>query len=355
MANTSPTILRIDARRPQPVILRQAVAALRAGELVVLPTDTVYGLAAHPASADWEERLYKAKERDRGKPIPILAAGLDAVERAGAVLGPQARRLARQYWPGPLTLVLTCGSRTEGFRVPDHPVTLAILRAAGGLLRVTSANLSGDPAARDARTAARALGASVRLVLDAGPSPLGVESTVVRATGGDLEILRPGAIDAASIHRKPLVLFVCTGNVCRSPMAEGLLRHWLGPDSPWEVRSAGVSAMAGMPASEAAQVALGEKGIDLGSHRSQPLTQALVDAADLIVVMTADHKRIVLRRFQRIGPKVFLLNAFGYPRSDEDIADPIGMSTDEYRRVRDGMNAVMPDLVLHLHELMKST
>jgi tRNA threonylcarbamoyl adenosine modification protein (Sua5/YciO/YrdC/YwlC family) len=353
MATDNPSILAVDARRPQASAIRAAVKALRTGDLVVLPTETVYGVAADPAVAGAEDRIYAAKERDRGKPIPLMAADLEAVVRAGGQLGPRARRLAIRYWPGPLTLVVKCGGRREGFRVPDHPVTLAVLKALGGVLRVTSANLSGEPAARTAREAAAALGNSVRLVLDGGPSPLGVESTVVQADTDELKILREGFISGEAIMKHPLVLFVCTGNVCRSPMAEALLRHWLGPDTEWDVQSAGVAAFDGMPASQAAQVVLAEKGLDLGAHRSQCLDQALVDDADLIVVMTNDHQRAVRQRFLRTDRKVFLLNAFSYARRDRDIEDPIGTSNDVYRAVRDEMNAVMPDLVLYLHEQMK--
>ena len=348
MGGPDPRMVRVNSAKPQARAIAEAADVLRRGGLVILPTDTVYGVAAAPGN---EEKIYNAKSRDRGKPIPLLVADTAGVDRCGGAMGWRARLLARRYWPGPLTLVLPVAKGTEGFRVPDHPVALALIRAAGGALRVTSANLSGAPAARDAQSAAEALAGSVELVLDAGPSPLGAESTVVEAIGDTLRVLRAGAIPQAAIMAKPMVLFVCTGNVCRSPMAEYLLKHWLGPDPKWDVKSAGVSTDDGMPASEAASVVLAEKGIDLSSHASNQLDRGLVDAAQLIVVMTGAHRDIVLRRFPEARNRIFLLKSFGHTARDEDVEDPIGMSVDEYRRVRDEIDAVMPDLLLYLHEL----
>lgn len=350
MPAPEPTLLRVNARRPGQAAIERAALLLREGRLVVLPTDTVYGVAADPAVAGAEDRIYEAKGRDRGKPIPFLISDAAQVARAGAVMGWRARRLARRYWPGPLTLVLRTGKVFEGFRVPDHPVTLAVLHATGGVLRVTSANLSGEPAARDAHAAAAALAGHVALVLDAGVAPLGAESTVVQEEGETLRILRQGVLPAEAIHARPLVVMVCTGNICRSPMAEQLLLHWLGPDTPWEVRSAGIAAVSGLPASEEAVIALAEKNLDASRHVSRVLDQGLVDAADHIVVMTDDHRRMVQRRFPGAKGKVSLLKSYGPAGDGGDIEDPIGLSLAAYRQARDEMNAVMPDLVLHLHE-----
>lgn len=176
--------------------IREAASALRDGALAIIPTETVYGLAGDPRVAGVMEKMFEAKGRDRGKPIPCLAADVAAVEAAGAVLGEPERRLARLFWPGPLTMVLRAGSGTEGFRVPDHAVTLALLREVGGILRATSANRSGEPPALTAEEAMEALGDSVDVVVDAGRVPGGVASTVVRVEGTELRFLRAGAIPA---------------------------------------------------------------------------------------------------------------------------------------------------------------
>ena len=181
--------------------IREAVKTLAAGELVVVPTDTVYGVAADPKVPGAEERIFAAKSRDRGKPIPLLAAGLPEVEKLGAVLGEVERRLAGAFWPGPLTLVLKVGDAEEGLRVPDCPAARALIREAGGVLRVTSANQSGEPAALDARQAAAALAGFVTLVLDAGPAPGGTASSVVRVEAGRVLLLREGALSAADLRR----------------------------------------------------------------------------------------------------------------------------------------------------------
>ena len=170
------------------------VSALKEGRLVILPTETVYGLAADPTLPGAMEQIFKAKGRPDDKPIPLLASDAGTIENSGCDLGRVGRKLAAAFWPGPLTLVVKTSEGFKGFRVPDYPVTQAVLRPWGRLLAVTSANRSGEPAATRADEAAQALGSSVAYVLDAGPSPGGVPSTVVKIDGDRIEILREGAI-----------------------------------------------------------------------------------------------------------------------------------------------------------------
>ena len=182
--------------------IRRAAALVRAGELAVIPTETVYGVAARAEDPAALAKLYAAKGRDEAKQIARFAADLAAVRAAGIRVDAVAERLAAAFWPGPLTLVLTNGrGGWDGFRVPDHPVALAWLRELDFLPAVTSANRSGEPAALTAAAAWAALAPHVALVLDGGPVRGGRASTVAKVTDGGVEILRAGPIGAEALAR----------------------------------------------------------------------------------------------------------------------------------------------------------
>ena len=167
--------------------LESAVDSLMGGGVVVIPTDTVYGLAAHPDFPVAVERLYTIKDRDACKPIALLAS--DAVG-AGRFIGAEAAAVGARHWPGALTVV----SNGEGVRVPNHEWTRSLIARCGGALRVTSANLSGRRPATDAPAALADVGLSADLVVDGGVSPGGEASTVVSVDGEALTMLRPGPV-----------------------------------------------------------------------------------------------------------------------------------------------------------------
>ena len=172
-------------------VFQQAAEVLNGGGVAVIPTDTVYGLAARPDFAEAVDRLYTIKGREAKKPIALLASDVAAIELFGYPIEGKARELAEKHWPGALTLVVG----KEGFRIPDHAETRELIAACGGVLRVTSANLSGRRPATDAPQALRDVGLSADYVVDDGVSPGGVPSTVVRVRDdGSIEVLREGAI-----------------------------------------------------------------------------------------------------------------------------------------------------------------
>jgi L-threonylcarbamoyladenylate synthase len=181
-----------------------AVRVLRAGGLIALPTDTVYGIAAaldRPAAL---RRVFTAKGRAETKPLPILLGSRELLAQIAAELRPELVRFVARFWPGPLTVAVAARpglpaevlapDGTVGVRVPDDPLARRIILYAGGALAVTSANPSGDPPATSAIEVRDQLGEPVDLIVDGGPSRGGVASTVVRLEEREVVVLRPGAI-----------------------------------------------------------------------------------------------------------------------------------------------------------------
>ncbi len=176
--------------------LQRCADVLLNGGVAVIPTDTVYGIAAHPKHAEAVERLVAIKERSLNKPIALLAADWTDVRAFGVAFPPKAEELAMRFWPGALTLVLELPSGGfEGFRVPAHEWTRELLRRCGGVLRVSSANLSGEMPAVDAAAALASVGIASDLLADDGTSSGGTASTVVKITRtGEVSVLRQGPI-----------------------------------------------------------------------------------------------------------------------------------------------------------------
>lgn len=188
--------------------LAKAAAFLRQGQLVVFPTDTVYGIAGLATDATAIQALYEVKGRPEDKGIPVLLADATGVDLVARDVPPFAQELIAHFWPGPLTLILprrldlpTILTRIEtiAVRVPDNAIARAIIRDTGGALATSSANLSGEPPARTAEEALAKLEGQVAAVVDGGPAPHGISSTIVDCTTDPPAILRPGPLTAADL------------------------------------------------------------------------------------------------------------------------------------------------------------
>ncbi|HZN61928.1 MAG TPA: Sua5/YciO/YrdC/YwlC family protein [Planctomycetota bacterium] len=333
-------VIQIDADRPDLDKLRPAAEALQKGAVVAIPTETVYGLAVDLDRPETVQRLLGLRESPPDKLITIHVGSHEDAERVARIppCG-RGRRIVSKLWPGPLTAIFPGPAGGDvGVRYPAHRAAAELLRLARVRAGVPSANRSGRPPATTAAEVLEQFGGRIEFLVDSGPTRLRQSSTVVRATGSRLEILREGAITRSAIETLDYfsVLFVCTGNTCRSPMAERLFRRALArrvnvaleavESRGYRVGSAGTGAVAGAGATVPAIEALRELDVDLSRHESRPLSMALVQDADVVFVMTERHRNLVLEWLPECGPHIKLLDPRG-----RDIDDPFGSEAAVYR------------------------
>ena len=338
-------------------VVHRAVQTLTEGQLVVFPTETVYGVGASARSVEGIERLFEAKGRSTDVPFALAIKSAEEALDYVPELGCMAQRLARRCWPGPVTLVVdhqpgqgfvgrlpervrqaVVPNGTLGLRVPAHHAVLEVLKMLAGPIALTSANLTGEPDSVNAEQAIDSLGDHVALVIDDGPSRYGQPSTVVRTIGTKFECIREGVLSRNALERlsSMIVLLVCTGNTCRSPMAEAMAQRLIAEKLGCTeleldqrgviVTSAGIAAVPGCGPSAEAITVMKEKGLDITKHESQPLTDKLARHADMIFTMTSGHRQAILRRWPDASSRTFALC-----EDAQDIHDPIGASIGVYR------------------------
>jgi protein-tyrosine phosphatase len=332
---------------------------LLAGGLVVLPTETVYGAAGVLTQEAARKRLadLRGGNGGGGKPFTIHLAHREDAQRYLGDVSDFGQRLMRKLWPGPVGLIFDVpeirridvaktldldpaqlyDNSTMTLRCPDHIVTIDVISLIDAPVVMTLAGTQSGGPAWSANKMADELGDRVDLILDVGPTKYSKPSTILKVKDDGYEIIRPGVYDERIIERllRTTILFVCSGNTCRSPMAEAITRRILSeklavPEPELEkkgvsVVSAGSFAMPGARATPQAVEAVRELGADLTQHRSRPLTVELIHQADMIFTMGRSHAMAVAALVPSATEKIATLD----PRGDID--DPIGADVAVYQ------------------------
>jgi tRNA threonylcarbamoyl adenosine modification protein (Sua5/YciO/YrdC/YwlC family) len=354
----APLVLDVSAASDPRDVVHRAVQALVEGKVVALPTETVYMAAASGLSERAVARLLALRSGKLDGPATLAVRGTDDVLDYVLELPPVGLRLARRCWPGPVTLQLADAHPESAVhrlpksvkaavvpageirvRVPAHELVLSVLRLLAGPVVMIGARPTGGEDAVTAEDVVSLLGGQVDVVLDDGRCKFAQRASIVKVHEQGFDVVRQGVLSEANLKRLAsyMVALVCTGNTCRSPMAEVLLKKRVADrlgcsiaaleERGIVIMSAGISAAAGGRSAAEAIETMRARGLDLTQHESQPLTDRIVRFADTVIAMTRGHREAILEAWPEAAPRVHLIS-----RGRGDVSDPIGGSLELYRR-----------------------
>lgn len=335
--------------------VEEARKALMKGYIISFPTETVYALAAGANIPGADELLFELKGRPKVKPFSLMVSSKGMINGLVKNISETARRLINRCLPGPLTLILETENSTVGIRMPADKIALDIIDSFGAPLISTSANLAGAPPAVSGKEVIREFDGKIGLIVDAGDTKYKTASTVVRVSGERWQILRKGALSELALRRSSnkIILFLCAGNTCRSPLAEGICRKHLCErlgvtpleleDNGYTLISAGVSTAGAMPASENAILASRELGFDLESHLSQKVTKEMVETVDKIYIMEGRQAEALRELSDQGVGKIEILDPNGM-----DIIDPAGGALEDYRMCASKIESAVKERIRQL-------
>jgi L-threonylcarbamoyladenylate synthase len=349
-------VVKLDAIKANIAKIKEAAATVDSGGLVAFPTETVYGIACR-VKQDSLQKLDNLKGNRFDKHYTLHISQIRDVTKYVPTIGIRANKLIKNAWPGPLTIVFPLNEQdlykqqknlkrevfeglyknsSIGIRCPDNPIASILLRLTHNPVVAPSANITSKEPPVEPEQVLAQLSDQIELLLDAGPCKYKKSSTVVKVGTKKLEILRPGVFSQTELEELSTIrfLFVCTGNTCRSAMAEGICRKYLAEKlecnideldkTGYKISSAGVMDITGAPASAEAIAACEALGINITTHKSKVLTPQLIKESDYIFAMEQVHYNHITAMYPDAQSKCMLL------AENQNISDPICQKQDVF-------------------------
>ncbi len=373
---------KIDPQKPDKKIIQRAVKVLKNGGIVVYPTNTLYGLGVDAFNKRALDRLFVIKQRGPHQAVSLLIASLEQLRSLFGVLTPLQYEHLLKLLPGKYTILAPSRFKENltylssklqkdaqmakvGFRVAEFPFCKQLSLAFGSPITSTSANLTGHPNARTIQDIIAQFGDRLDLILDAGPVHDIRGSTIIDITKDPYLVVREGAVSLQNLKKKlpgvPFrkrkekfrVTFICSGNICRSAMAKGILKEVIAKTRFKDLiltDSAGTLALASGPAHPMTIEIAAEYGIDLHDHSAKPVNESVVEQSDLIIAMAVNHLEYLRQKFPQYKDKMVLLKEWHRQTklANPSIADPIGHNRSffekTFREIQSEIKRILPYL-----------
>ncbi len=345
---------KIDPNKPDEKVLKRTLEVLQKGGIIVYPTNTLYGLGVDAFNTRALERLFVIKHRIPGQPVSLMVASNEQLIQLFAEVDVTQKEVVSKLLPGKFTVILKSKFKRNlsyfvskpdkekvGYRVAELPFNRKLLAIFGNPITSTSANLSGKPNAANVQEIIAQFGDRLDLILDAGPTADLRGSTIIDLTKKPYLVFREGSVKLKTIKKliaphavrkrkfKFTITFVCSGNICRSPMAEGILKEFISKTKFKEVlqvQSAGTLGLTTGPAHPKAISVAKSAGINISSHQARTIDQKIMEESDLVIAMAMNHFDYLKANFPEQADKVVLLKTWHRraKMANPSIPDPIG-------------------------------
>ena len=375
--------IRTSQDMPSQNVIQLAVKTLRDGGIIIYPTDTLYGFGVIINHEKAIKKLYEIKKRDHKKPFTILINDITQAEQICGGLTTREEEFFKLLLPGKITVLVKAKRKLDisgfenlekvGFRIPESNLCDLLVTNVGSPITSSSVNLSHEPNLSDISEITAKFSKNVNLFLDCGPVFSLKGSSVVDLTNSPPILIREGDVlkeeiekklnikILSSVKRNFVITFVCSGNICRSPMAEGILKKLLDKSKfikQISINSAGTLNLTPTKASDEAIKISQKNQIDISEHRSRPIKRTILDEANLIICMASYHYNILVKNYPEYADKIFILKSMNRDEYliDPSIADPIGMSEEFYKKIYEEIETelirLLPDLSRKIEEFL---